>query len=156
MNKQPEDSPVYFPELLGHRFYMEGKLYQVIGSQLMGRGLAQVEVKMMLLPVPEPPKELESWHCDADHGKLTYSIIPFNEGSYYGLYVKMSYPECSQFCKDHSGWEASKGMMHIAVHEFDAVELPPFARFASVAACKEFVSETCSAMVEWKSSKYGK
>jgi hypothetical protein len=51
MDKQSEDDPVYFPELLGNRLYMEGKTYQVIGAQLMGRGLVQVEIKLMLLRV---------------------------------------------------------------------------------------------------------
>jgi hypothetical protein len=112
-------------------------------------------------------KPLERWDCQEQYGEMGYSIVPFGEKpDYYGLYVWHNTPlkkgaagnilDFTKWDSEHTGYlrpdEAACHSIHIGCAVASAIGLPPPYQFVSVEACKDFVAETCSARMEWKSS----
>lgn len=84
--------------------------------------------------------------CNA--GRTTYYIIPF--GSYYGLYAELDFPENPEFASKHTGYITKYGIRGpIGCSLASAIGLPEEAQFKSIEDCKNFVSETNSAVVIW-------
>jgi hypothetical protein len=88
-------------------------------------------------------EDLYRWDCQTDRGHSSYSIIPFEGGKYYGLFICYTFPDddmsMTEFNLEHTGYMYNSGIFKVI-------------GCASVLECKKYISETCSEYLEWKRS----
>jgi hypothetical protein len=102
-------------------------------------------------------EDLYRWDCQTDRGHSSYSIIPFEGGKYYGLFICYTFPDddmsMTEFNLEHTGYMYNSGIFKvIGCALVSAQGLPDEAQFKSVLECKKYISETCSEYLEWKRS----
>lgn len=101
-------------------------------------------------------KELERWDWVVSDVS-GYSIIPFEDGYYYGLYSWVDIPENPRFSSERTGYvshtrPADNTHWIVGSALASAIGLPEWCQFKTVEECKEFAQKNCSSYSNWISS----